>query len=85
MTRVVDIRPNGNLVLEGRTTRRINDEESVLTIFGEVDPRDIGAQSRAVRSERVADMKLSFSGSGPVSRNLGRSILSGVLEWLWPF
>ena len=85
MARVIDVRPNDNLILEGRTTRRINDEESILTIFGEVDPKDIDERIKAVRSERVADLKLVYSGRGPVSRNLGRSALSWMLEWLWPF
>ncbi len=85
MARVIDLRPNGNLVIEGRTTRRINDEESILTIFGEADPADVDERTKAIRSERIADLKLVYSGEGPVSRNLGRSILSWLLEWLWPF
>jgi hypothetical protein len=30
-------------------------------------------------------MKLVYSGRGPVSRNLGRTIFSWLLEWIWPF
>ena len=85
MSRVVDIRPNGNLLLEARKTRLINNEESILTIFGEVNPKDISATTKAVRSERIADLKLAYSGTGPVSRNLGQSYFTWLLDWIWPF
>ncbi len=83
--RVVDVLANGNLIIEAKKTRMINDEESILTLFGEVASDDVSPLTRSVRSERVADMKLVYSGRGPVSRNLGRTILSWLLEWLWPF
>ncbi len=83
--RVVEVLPNGNLIIEARKTRLINDEESILTLFGEVSVDDVSPRDRSVRSERVADMKLVYSGHGPVSRNLGRSLLSWLMEWLWPF
>lgn len=84
-TRVIEVKPNGNLIIEGRTTRLINDEESILTIFGEVNPDDIEPKSRSIRSERIADLKLGYSGQGTLSRNMGRTFLSWLLEWVWPF
>jgi len=83
--RVAEVLTNGNLIIEAKKTRMINDEESILTLFGEVSADDISPLTRSVRSERIADMKLVYSGRGPVSRNLGRSILSWILEWVWPF
>jgi flagellar L-ring protein precursor FlgH len=83
--RVVEVLANGNLIIEAKKTRMINDEESILTLFGEVSADDVSPQTRAVRSERIADMKLVYSGRGPVSRNLGRTIISWLAEWLWPF
>jgi flagellar L-ring protein FlgH len=84
MARVIDVLANGNLIIEAKKTRMINDEESILTLFGEVAADDV-LPGRMVKSERVADMKLVYSGRGPVSRNLGRSILSWLCEWIWPF
>jgi flagellar L-ring protein FlgH len=83
--RVVEVLGNGNLILEAKKTRMINDEESILTLFGEVASEDVSPATRTVRSERIADMKLVYSGSGPVSRNLGRTLFSWLLEWIWPF
>lgn len=83
--RVVDVLDNGNLIIEAKKTRKINDEESILTLFGEVSSDDVSPLTRSVKSERIADMKLVYSGQGPVSRNLGRTILSWLLEWIWPF
>jgi flagellar basal body L-ring protein FlgH len=83
--RVVEVLANGNLIIEAKKTHMINDEESILTLFGEVAADDVSPETRSVRSERIADMKLVYSGRGPVSRNLGRTILSWLMEWLWPF
>jgi len=83
--RIVEVLQNGNLIIEARKTRTINDEESILTLFGEISADDISPLTRSIRSERIADMKLVYSGRGPVSRNLGRTILSWILEWAWPF
>jgi flagellar L-ring protein FlgH len=83
--RILEVLPNGNLIIEAKKARTINDEESILTLFGEVSAEDISPQTRTVKSERIADMKLVYSGRGPVSRNLGRTILSWLCEWLWPF
>ena len=83
--RVIDVLANGNLIIEARKTRMINQEESILTLFGEVASDDVSPKTRMVRSERIADMKLVYSGEGPVSRNQGRTIFSWICEWLWPF
>jgi flagellar L-ring protein FlgH len=83
--RIVDVLANGNLIVEAKKTRMINDEESILTLFGEVAAEDVNPRTRSVSSDRVADMKLVYSGQGPLSRNIGRTIFSWLLEWIWPF
>ena len=70
---------------ESRRSRMVNDERSVMTIFGEVSSQDVDQRSRMVRSERIADLKVVFLGTGPVSRNAGRAWVSWLLEYLWPF
>ena len=81
----MEVRPNGNLVIEGHRSLATGDEESILTLFGEIDPDDIHPLLRSVRSERIGDLKLSYSGRGVVSRNNGRTFFSYLLEFLWPF
>ncbi len=50
---VVDIRPNGNLVIEARREIRINEEVWIQSLTGVIDRRSIGPD-RTVRSDEVA-------------------------------
>ena len=80
--KVVDELPNGNLVIAAEKHKTTNDEETVLTLTGECRRQDIRAD-RSIRSELVADLKLAYSGRGPVSRNQGRSFWTWLLDLIW--
>lgn len=74
--KIVDIRPNGNLVIEAHRTITINDEEWQQSLTGVVRRQSIG-QDRTVRSDAVADLKIHKRESGQV-RN---SYAPGWLTW----
>ena len=82
--RVVDVRDNGNVILEARKDKRINDERTTVVITGEVREEDVTSDHTIV-SDRVADMKLEYHGDGPVSRNAGWTWVNRVLDFIWPF
>ncbi|MEM7263361.1 MAG: flagellar basal body L-ring protein FlgH, partial [Planctomycetota bacterium] len=82
--RVVEVLPNGNLRLEARRERRVGDETTVITLSGVAPGRWI-ALDDTVPSDRLADLKISYSGEGPVSARTGSSWLCTVLDWIWPF
>lgn len=54
---VVDIRPNGNLVLEARREIRINEEVWLQSLTGVVRRQSIGPD-RTVRSDEVAELRI---------------------------
>ena len=54
---VVDIRPNGNLVLEGHKEIRINQDAWVLSLSGECSAKDVGP-GRTVLSQDIVSMKV---------------------------
>jgi flagellar L-ring protein precursor FlgH len=54
---VVDIRPNGNLVIEARREIRINEEVWVQSLTGIVRRQSIGPD-RMVRSDEVAELRI---------------------------
>lgn len=54
---VVDIQPNGNLVIEGRSEIRINEEEWMVYISGIV-PREAIGPDRVVRDSSIADKRI---------------------------
>lgn len=85
---VIDVLPNGNMVIEGRREIRIDDERKVLEFRGVVRKYDV-SRSNTIESELVADAYVSYAGSGPLSRAAKRrgiaSWLYDAVDWLWPF
>jgi flagellar L-ring protein precursor FlgH len=85
---VMDTLPNGNLVVQGRREIRIDGETKVIEFSGVVRRYDV-KRDNTVESELVADARVSFSGTGTVTRTVNRYGLSGwlhtALDWLWPF
>jgi flagellar L-ring protein FlgH len=75
---VVDIRPNGVLVLEGHRTLRNNDEVWEISLTGTVRPQDV-LSNNTVLSENVADQQIFKRESGSVRDSYRRGWL---LKWL---
>lgn len=74
---VVDILPNGNLVIEGYRSRVVEGEERVLRITGIVRPADIQV-GNAIPSGSVANFRISYLGRGPATRNNRPGILTRI-------
>lgn len=85
---VVDTLPNGNLVVSGRREIRIDRETKVIEVSGVIRRYDIQPDN-TIKSELVADARVSYTGSGPLTRTTNRHGLGGFLHdavvWLWPF
>ncbi len=81
---VVDVQPNGNLIVEG--TRRIQMDRDIrsMRISGLVRPQDVNARN-TVLSENVANASITFLGEGPSNKTVNRGWLSNILDYLWPF
>lgn len=63
---VVDVLPNGNLVLEGEKWLRLNQGDELIRIRGVVRPFDVLADN-SVLSERIADARISYAGKGAIA------------------
>ncbi len=83
-TRVIEVLPNGHLVVLGRQDVRINNEAEVLAITGVVDPRDLATDS-SVLSTRVADLRLEYAGIGVVSGKQRPGWMTRILDVVNPF
>jgi flagellar L-ring protein FlgH len=62
---VVDVQPNGNLVIQGDKTLRLNQGDEFVRVSGVVRPADI-ATNNTVTSDKVADAHISYSGRGVI-------------------
>ena len=76
--RVVEVLPNGDLLLEGTKDVTINKERQSIRIRGVVRPRDV-TPGNVVMSTAMAHMEVEFDGKGIVS-NANRP---GWLHWLF--
>jgi flagellar L-ring protein FlgH len=85
---VVDVLPNGNLVLSGRREIRIDQETKLIEFTGIVRRYDIDA-ANSVTSELVADATVVYKGSGPLTKHTNRygigSWIHDLFAWIWPF
>lgn len=63
---VTGVEPNGNLIVQGAKTLRLNQGSEYVTIAGVVRPADIAADN-TVTSDKVADARISYSGRGAVA------------------
>jgi flagellar L-ring protein FlgH len=81
---VVDIRPNGNLILEGRSTISNNEEVWEYSLTGEVRPKDI-LPNNTVLSENIGELRLVKREVGHVRDGYRRGWLLQWLDMVQPF
>lgn len=85
---VVDVLPNGNLVVRGRREIKIDKETKLIEFSGVIRRWDVKADN-TVASELVADAKVAYTGTGPLTNSTNRTGLGAwihdALDWLWPF
>jgi len=82
--RVLQALPTGNLLIVGTRLVQINFERQVITLEGIVRPADISPDN-VVLSTRVADAKITYSGTGPVSDKQKPGWFTQLLDVVWPF
>ncbi|MFN3922009.1 MAG: flagellar basal body L-ring protein FlgH, partial [Caldimicrobium sp.] len=83
--RVVEVLPNGNLVVQGVRTIKRNRDLEYITITGIVRPQDIEADN-SVLSTKISDLYVEYSGKGPSSEAAsGPGILTRLLQLFWLF
>ncbi len=85
---VVDVLPNGNMIVNGRREIRIDKETKLIEFSGIVRRYDI-ANDNTVQSELVANAEIRYRGNGPMTDSTQRYGLGGFIHrwlgWLWPF
>jgi flagellar L-ring protein precursor FlgH len=82
--RVIDVLPNGNLLIEGRRNIKVNEEDQIIVLEGTVRSRDI-APDNTINSIYVADARISYSGRGIISDRQSPGWLMNIIDKVWPF
>jgi flagellar L-ring protein FlgH len=81
---VVEVRPNGDLVIDGWRRFVVSGEERVLRVSGVVRPIDIDL-GNTVESQYIANFKAIYQGKGQESKFMNHGWLGQALNTLWPF
>jgi flagellar L-ring protein precursor FlgH len=81
---VVDILPNGNLVVIGSRDRNIAGDVQTIEVSGIVRPSDV-AFDNTIKSERVANFQIVTKNSGIAAPYLRTGWLGRVFDVVWPW
>ena len=79
---VLEVRPNGHLVVEGSRQISVNGDEDRILLHGVVRPEDIAADN-TVQSTFLAEARISYNGKGPVRGAGHRGIFNRILSWFF--
>ena len=79
---VVDVKENGNLVIEGKRLLEINSEKEMLVVSGEVRPLDISG-SNSVYSTSLSNPSIMYHGTRTVHTAERPGFLSRLASWLF--
>lgn len=74
---VVEVLPNGNMMIRGERVVTINQGNEYIRLSGMISPRDIEADN-SISSIRIADAQISYVGDGPTND-------ANVMGWLSRF
>ncbi len=79
---VVEVRPNGDLAIEGEREVGINEEVEILKLTGVIRPEDIGP-GNVVYSRNIADARITYKGKGVVTSGTRPNLLVRILSWVF--
>ena len=81
---VIDIMPNGNLVISGTRDRNIADDIQTIEVSGIVRPSDI-AFDNTIKSEQVANFGIVTRNKGVGAEYTRPNWLGRIFDVIWPF
>jgi flagellar L-ring protein precursor FlgH len=82
--KVIEVMPNGNLVLEARKELTINSETQILVLAGMARPDDI-ASDNTILSSKIADARVYYVGDGVLQEKQSPGWMARTLDAVWPF
>ncbi len=81
---VVDVLPNGNLVVEGFRKRVVSNETRLLRISGVVRANDVDLKN-SIESRSIANFSVSYEGTGVDSKFTNQGWFGRIGNKVWPW
>ncbi len=82
--RVIDVRPNGNLVIQGTRQIVVNSETQIIILSGLIRASDISPDN-TILSSYIGDAKIEYLGTGAISDKQRPGWLTRAVDHVWPF
>ncbi len=82
--RVVEVLPSGNLYIKGSRLTTVNSEKQYITLEGVIRSTDI-SPNNVILSTNVAEARITYNGSGPVSDQQRPGWFTRLMNFVWPF
>lgn len=79
---VVDVLPNGNLVVRGEKWMTLNTGDEYIRLSGMIRPEDI-MKDNTITSNKVADARIAYSGTGSYANTQKEGLLSKFFMSPW--
>jgi flagellar L-ring protein precursor FlgH len=81
---VIEILPNGNLVLEGRSRIKTDDEEQAMMLTGICRPKDV-SPANTILSNLIHDLHIEKMHEGELAKAAEKGIIARALDALFAF
>ncbi|MEM1331345.1 MAG: flagellar basal body L-ring protein FlgH [Planctomycetota bacterium] len=81
---VIDVKPNGNLVLEARKEVAVDDEKQAIIVTGTCRGADI-SDDNSVLSTQLANLRFELKNEGEVRKSAKKGLIPRVMEALLAF
>lgn len=81
---VIEVKPNGTLVLEARKQVTSNKEETTLVLSGVARPEDITANN-TIQSSQIANLTLTVKNEGDVKGSATKGVIPMILDTIFNF
>ncbi len=82
--KVIDIKPNGNLIVQGKKELKLGEETHVATLTGECSTDDVTPQ-RTLLSTQIYDLRIEMPDAGAVNDATQRGWILRLLDAAKPF
>jgi flagellar L-ring protein precursor FlgH len=82
--RVVEVKPNGTLLVEARTTVTTDYEEEVITLAGVCRTEDI-TDANTVQSNQMFDLRLAIQHMGEVRKGSEKGVVTRVMDVIFNY
>jgi flagellar L-ring protein precursor FlgH len=82
--RVVEVYPNGNLVIFGRQEMKVNNDVQYIIVSGVVRPEDVDSDNTII-SANLADAHIEYVGRGTIADKQKAGWGTRLVDKVWPF